>query len=238
MWDKIYSPTGYLYSTRSTSYGLFLLLPLVVIYEILTITLDIANQLDIRNLAEEILREPIEKFGFHAPPVFAIAFVLSLLLALYLRKEKSAPFKVRFYLGAILESAFYASFIGIIAAELAGGLLAEIFIPPIRQVQIMLSFGAGVYEELIFRVLLFKFTAEGLIRIVRMNQLSAYILAAIFSSILFSYAHFLGPETVAIYPFMFRFILGLFFCLIFWTRGLGVVAWTHTLYDLFLIINS
>ena len=208
----------------------------MVVYEILALTLPAAKNIDIRNLADEILREPIAKFGHQTLAIIGFVFVLSLLLSLYLRKKPS-PFKIQFFLGAVLESAFYASFVGIIAAFLTGGLL-EIIFSPLQQVQIMLSFGAGVYEELIFRVLLFKFSAEGLIRIVRMNETTAHIIAAIFSSVLFSYLHFSSPEAAAFYPFMFRFIIGLFFCLIFWARGLGIVAWTHTLYDLFLIANS
>ena len=237
-WKKVYSKTGYLYSSRTTAYGLLLILPLLAAYEFLAIKLNDNSHYQIRNLADILLKETIALFGIKGPAYLGIFIGVIVILALFLRKRNVAPFRISFYFMAILEGAFYAVLFGTIASRVVNVLLAMTSSSPNLQMNVMLSLGAGVYEELIFRVLFFKFTAETLLRVIGSTKLAAYLVAAIFSSALFSYAHFLGPEFPAFYPFVYRFIIGIFFCVVFWARGLGISVWSHALYDLFILFNG
>ena len=93
--------------------------------------------------------------------------------------------------------------------------------------------GAGVYEEVLFRLLLLPLI-HGLIGLlvrcpkVRMGG------AILLSSLAFSAAHYVAPhgEAFAWFSFVFRGLAGAFFALLFVFRGFGIAAGAHALYDI------
>jgi len=92
--------------------------------------------------------------------------------------------------------------------------------------------GAGVYEETLFRLLLFSFLAYGL-RFVDVPWMFASLLAAVVSALAFAAAHNLGPEGEPFdnYVFAFRTLAGVYFALLYRCRGFGIAVGTHTGYD-------
>ncbi len=54
---------------------------------------------------------------------------------------------------------------------------------------------------------------------------------------MFSAFHYIGPygDPLRLDSFVFRMIAGLFFSGIYLLRGFGITAWTHALYDIFLL---
>lgn len=93
--------------------------------------------------------------------------------------------------------------------------------------------GAGLYEEVLFRLLLLPAVAW------LMSQLGCSTLASacwgvVASSVLFSLAHYIGPlgDAFTLYSFTFRFLAGLFFAILFVARGFGIAAGTHAVYDI------
>jgi hypothetical protein len=98
--------------------------------------------------------------------------------------------------------------------------------------------GAGVYEEMLFRLLLLPPVAAcawhlGVQRGMRIA------VAVLLTSLVFSAAHYLGPhgETFNSFSFAFRFLAGAFFAVLFVYRGFGVAAGTHALYDVFVSVG-
>jgi len=105
--------------------------------------------------------------------------------------------------------------------------------------RLMLSVGAGLYEELLFRVLLVAGLA-GLARtIFGWGTALAGVWATLVGAILFSAAHYIGPygDRLTLYSFVFRMIAGVFFSALYLLRGFGITAWTHALYDAFLLVG-
>jgi membrane protease YdiL (CAAX protease family) len=101
---------------------------------------------------------------------------------------------------------------------------------------LVLSIGAGLYEELIFRVLL----VGGLFWIfqhVVSGRTSAYLLAAVIGALAFSAVHYIGDlgDAFELPSFAFRFMFGLALNAIFLVRGFGLAAWTHALYDVLVV---
>lgn len=92
--------------------------------------------------------------------------------------------------------------------------------------------GAGIYEETLFRLLLFSFLAYGL-RFVDVPWVFASVLAAVASALAFAAAHNLGPDGEAFdnYVFVFRTLAGVYFALLFRCRGFGIAVGAHTGYD-------
>jgi membrane protease YdiL (CAAX protease family) len=100
-------------------------------------------------------------------------------------------------------------------------------------------FGAGVYEELLFRLMLLPAMAWG-IRHLGAPQRSATVLAILASSAVFAAAHYVGRygEPILVrdfafwYGLIFRFLAGVFFSVLFVVRGFGIAAGTHAGYDI------
>ncbi len=93
--------------------------------------------------------------------------------------------------------------------------------------------GAGIYEELLFRLILLSLLAWALRHAGAAPRMSM-IAAAIIMSLLFAAAHHVGPngESVVWFAFLFRFIAGMFFSILFIYRGFGIAVGSHAAYDL------
>jgi membrane protease YdiL (CAAX protease family) len=108
-----------------------------------------------------------------------------------------------------------------------GGMLESVFR---RFVGFM---GAGIYEELMFRLLLLPIVA-GALHWLGLNMRWSLIGGAISTSVFFALAHHLGTlgEPFQWYAFLFRSVAGGFFAALFIYRGFGIAAGTHATYDI------
>jgi len=108
-----------------------------------------------------------------------------------------------------------------------------------RWTMLMLSLGAGIYEELLFRVVLVGLLAWGAKKLLGWRPLVAGIAATVLGAFIFSAFHYIGPfgDRFDVYSFVFRTIAGLFFSGLYLLRGFGITAWTHALYDVFLLLR-
>jgi membrane protease YdiL (CAAX protease family) len=99
--------------------------------------------------------------------------------------------------------------------------------------------GAGVYEEMLFRMILLPPVVWALGRLTA-SRMASTAGAVLLTSLVFAIAHYIGPhgetwrfgEPVFWYGFSFRFLAGAFFALLFLRRGFGVAAGTHAGYDI------
>jgi hypothetical protein len=100
---------------------------------------------------------------------------------------------------------------------------------------IILSLGAGVHEELVFRLGMFAGGAA----LLRLSGLAghrwAMILSAIASSLIFSAAHHVGSlgEPWKLDVFVYRSLAGMIFATLFYFRSLAHAVYTHALYDIY-----
>jgi hypothetical protein len=98
--------------------------------------------------------------------------------------------------------------------------------------RLTLSLGAGLYEELLFRVVLVALIANAL-RLIGLSRMISGVVAVVAGALIFSAFHYIGPfgEPMRLESFVFRFLAGLGFSALYLTRGFGITAWTHALYD-------
>ncbi len=111
---------------------------------------------------------------------------------------------------------------------------------------LILSCGAGVYEEFFFRILVMGGIALFLDKIVGVRSGWKFALAAAGQALLFSASHHLpgGPEEVtsfaaarsALPVFAFRTAAGIYFAFIYIERGFGIAAGSHAGYDLMVVL--
>ncbi|MDP9175367.1 MAG: CPBP family intramembrane metalloprotease [Planctomycetota bacterium] len=99
----------------------------------------------------------------------------------------------------------------------------------------ILSLGAGIYEELMFRLILMTALMVLLADILRLERSWASLLMVVISAVLFSMYHYLGHEPFQLQSFVFRTLAGIYFAVLFLTRGFGITAGCHISYDILIV---
>ena len=238
------SHLSYLRSTRHPWPSLLFVLPLVIAYEAGVAVLGGPHPENLRNGADNWLRVGLTRVGISwvwLPP----AVLLALMAFWTWKRREERPNEVLAVLsGMILESVAFA--IGLWGVSRALGPMLEEFgielttgpaEPAVGQVITYL--GAGIYEEALFRLVLFSCLVRAL-RLVEVNGLVAVTLAASASALLFSAAHHIGPygQPYSNYLFLFRLIAGLYFAMLFQVRGFGIAVGAHACYNLMVSIGA
>jgi len=161
-------------------------------------------------------------------------------LVLFLRHRRGL--KLGDALPMLLESAIYALTLGsliivIMDKALGLSLWTEDLAIGAKMEPFVASMGAGVYEELVFRLGLFAGLAM-VVRALGVRMVLALLFAAIVSSAMFSYAHHIGPmgEPFATRVFVYRALAGLAFTAIFYFRLLAHAVYAHFLYDVYVLV--
>jgi hypothetical protein len=227
----------YLRSSRTHTYSLLFVIPLLLLYEAGAAWLARDGGSGLRNGADVMLRTLLAAGGVSGTAAFTgLLAGAALLVVLLERRRKRIPLRWRVFGGMMAESTVYGLLLGVVVGTATHWVLHGVGVRlaidtgsvaslPLLE-GIVLSMGAGVYEELVFRVLLVGglagvFVASGLAR----GQAGAF--------------HYVGPygDPWALASFVFRFLAGLVFSVLFLLRGFGIAAWTHALYDIFLFVG-
>jgi hypothetical protein len=233
---------SYWKASREPRYSLTLAFPLLLLYEGLSLFLTQSAVAGVRNGADVLLKVMFVTFGGRHGLIIFGALLCGAGVWLIVRDLSRHPGPVRpVILGTMLvESVVCATLFGFVAASLTAMLLpgplaagtgADFAGLPLGT-QLVVSLGAGIYEELVFRVLLVSgLTAIG----VRLgwNRSVAVGAAVVASALIFSGFHYIGPfgDPLTLPSFTFRSIAGVMFSGLYVARGFGITAWTHALYD-------
>lgn len=224
-------------ATRSATYGFLSALPLFVLYETMIVVVNLDATRTVRVGAGVLLKDLLAMTGASGGLVLALLVVGGGVAAYLLDRHRPIPLRSRYFVGLVGESTVYAVLVAVAVSSLVGALFAAVSPPDgALWTQLALSIGAGLYEELLFRVLLVGGLAL-LLRTLMDTPTKAYLLAALLGAALFSLAHYVGPlgDPFALPTFTFRFFFGLALNALFLGRGFGVAAWTHALYDVMVV---
>jgi hypothetical protein len=254
--DATFPAVSYYRLSRTHRYSVLLALPLLVLYETLAAVLASAGG-DVRNGADVLLKSPfVAMLGERGPVAFGACLVLGAVGIVWRDTRASGgPLRGRIFGLMLVESAALAlafgTVVGLVTAQLLGafGSLHAVLPagPPLAaggvtsfggMTQFMVSLGAGLYEELLFRVILVGAIAAFARRVLGWGPRGAGALAVITGALVFSAFHYVGPygDRLELTSFAFRAVAGVFFSALYVTRGFGITAWTHALYDVFLLV--
>jgi membrane protease YdiL (CAAX protease family) len=227
--------SDYYFKSKSLFYSLLVTLPLFIIYEIGIFYMFQANIAFSKNGADVLIEEFINMLGLNGYYAASSIFLTALFLILFSQRKNFKTFDIslKYIAVMIIESFLYA---GILLAVLQNIYLFQGAIFSNFN-NFILSIGAGLYEELIFRFLLLFVLSKSFIFIFKVKEFSSLVLSIVVSSVLFSMFHYIGLETFTPISFTMRFIAGIYLSLIYINRGFGIVALTHAFYDLFVIFR-
>ena len=266
-----FGPGSYLESTSRPLYALFFLLPLIAIYELGTILVntDLIRETQSRVAAFTWLMALAEALGVQRGIAWAFPGFVVVVILLFWHLSTEHPWTISiprlgwmwleaallsiplFILGAVISStpsstppapsshfaadvsyAFQNSYS--ISGTPAGGhgYLASL----------ITSIGAGIYEELVFRLILIGLILLLLEDVLKLKGFGVTIIAVSISAILFSAYHYFGferghftqftNEPFELPSFVFRAGAGIYFAFIFRYRGYGVTAGAHAVYNM------
>ena len=231
----------YLRSTRHPLADLFVVFPMLVVYEVGVLVLGggYSGSNELRNGADAWARSQLTlndvSFAW-ALPLLVLA-VLAGLCAWRWGDRPARPLATGF--GMFIECAIYAAGLWALSRNFlplldrAGLPTQSVAFQPVAAGQVVRFVGAGVYEEVLFRLGLFGGLAL-LIRCAFVPKLLAIALAAVLGAVAFAAAHHIGPagEPVTAPVFLFRTAAGMIFTALFVTRGLGVAVGAHAGYNI------
>jgi hypothetical protein len=230
-------PTTYWYQSRRPLASLFFALPLLLFYEggVLWLGPD-----TMRNGADVWLQQLLGWLGFSG---FLLLPLLTVAILLGWHHATREPWRVSG--GVLYTMAAESTVLAIVlvgVAHLHAAVLSVAGVPARCELasatqsyleNMVRYFGAGIYEELLFRLILVPAltAAIGLVVVSQRVKVGGALLT---TSLIFSAAHYVGPygESLELYTFLFRFVAGGFFAILFVYRGFGIAAGTHALYDI------
>lgn len=221
--------------------SLILIFPLFLAYQVGVVFSTSMNGVDFvtRNVYAAVGRDRQNYLIAHL--VLGTGFVVYML---YLLRKRSFSFAVVPPL--LLESTIYAltlgSFIVFVMQQVLGfSIMMTINLDTVALGKtgeaVVISLGAGVYEELMFRLGLM---AGGAILLKRtgMEHFWAVGIALVVSALLFSGAHHVGAlgDKFTWGVFTYRALAGVIFGLIFYYRSLAHAVYSHFLYDFYVLV--
>jgi hypothetical protein len=151
--------------------------------------------------------------------------------------RRSQQWQPRYLVPLLLECVVYAVATGVVSSAITRDLALSTAAPSFGVFDgLVVSAGAGLHEELLFRLGMFGLPAWLWLGKDWRRPSRGLLLLWFASSVLFSLAHYLGPENFAMTSFIYRTVSGLLFGALFALRGFAVAAWTHALYDVWVIV--
>ena len=224
--------------SRSAYYSAVAALPLLVIYEIL-IVLSQSRYWGIRNAADVWIRTFLMAFDLQAQHITFVLIGISLtLIPIAKSRARGIKLKANYFALMFAECLAFSLVLGVVLKSILrlGGLSSGGPGSGLMQ-NLDLSVGAGLFEEIIFRVILLNLLFLLLSPLFKKKVVAA-VFSVLLASFLFSLSHYVGTmaDTWQLYSFMFRWAAGLLFTVLYFIRGFAITAYTHALYDIWVLV--
>lgn len=229
-------------------------LPLLLFYEITALVMmqrgeePLRNGVDVwlRYLASRFGEQPssghwfkwlFELIGLQGIFVLTVLLVVLIITGSYSYFRHRPVFSLKYCILIILESGIYVWILALASRFLAKNLTAYLAIGLQNPALIMMSVGAGVFEELLFRAVGYGLVAALIIKSLEAKRKwPVKVVILVISSLIFAWAHDMSSINFTDYTFLYRAVMGVLFCVLYEFRGLGVAVWSHALYDFIVLM--
>lgn len=200
--------------------SLVLVFPLLLAYEIGVLFAGRVNGADV------VTRALYTVVGSRTLYLLVHACVAGMFIVWIRHNRRWSTLRLEVVAPVVLEAAIYALTLGAVITLILDRLLGLG-----ASDSIISAIGAGVHEELVFRLGMLG----GIVALLRgIHPKVSVTIAIVVSSLLFAAAHHAGAagEPFTAHAFAFRVLAGAAFGAIFWFRSLAHAVYAHVLYDL------
>ena len=230
---------SYLLKSRTSFYSFLFTLPLFFLYEFNILFLSWDDILVVRHGADFLMRNILESFDIYGLYGLGLVFFLGLLVTyiFFIKENQQQEVNVNFLFIMLAESMLWSVVLYFLLFKFMVLLMNPVGKTILQQVT--LAIGAGIYEEFLFRVLLIA-GLSGILGFVFMwDKTFKNIIAVVLSAGIFSAFHFMGEygDFFSMELFLIRFFAGLILGVLYMYRGFGITAYTHSIYDLIVLIR-
>ena len=230
---------SYHLKSRPSFYSFLFTLPLFFLYEVNILFLSWDDILVVRNGADFLMRNILESFDIYGLYGLGLVFFLGLLVTyiFFIKEDQKQEVNVNFLFIMLAESMLWSVVLYFLLFKFMVLLMNPVGKTILQQVT--LAIGAGIYEEFLFRVLLIA-GLSGILGFVFMwDKTFKNIIAVVLSGGIFSAFHFMGEygDFFSMELFLIRFFAGLILGVLYMYRGFGITAYTHSIYDLIVLIR-
>ena len=230
---------SYFLKSKTSFYSFLFTLPLFFLYEVNILFLSWDDILVVRNGADFLMRNILESFDIYGLYGLGLVFFLGLLVTyiFFIKEDQQQEVNVNFLFIMLAESMLWSVVLYFTLFKFMVLLMNPVGKTILQQVT--LAIGAGIYEEFLFRVLLIA-GLSGILGFVFMwDKTFKNIIAVVLSGGIFSAFHFMGEygDFFSMELFLIRFFAGLILGVLYMYRGFGITAYTHSIYDLIVLIR-
>jgi len=228
-------PESYRYCTVRPLYSLVFILPMLLAFQV-----GAAYYFGGNLLATHHLKRVLEYFGATAALLPAVLVATVLLIQHLLRKD---PWQLRpeVFAGMLGESILWmcplAVMMGLAGRLQAGGASGNLAMLD----GVLQAFGAGIYEEFIFRLTLISLVLLVLVDLLHLPKEPMAVLAVLLAGAAFSLYH-LTTEEIRAFPnlpwpeVVFRAAAGAYLGALYVCRGFGITVGAHALYNVYALV--
>jgi hypothetical protein len=215
---------------------LALTLPIFLLYHLLVVFLDV------RNAADLVTRELVQLSSNSLPAYGGLTLVIgAVFVGVLVVAGREHEMRWQRFAWIAIEGVLYATMMRFVAAYVVGRLHLGGGVAD-RFAGFVMSLGAGFYEEVAFRVVLFGVGVKlVLLLFATIDPLKRTLLSfgwAVACAAVFSGWHYVGAlgDPFEMRSFVFRLVCGLVFTAIYAFRGFAPAVWTHALYDIWVLV--
>ena len=236
---------GYFRISAQPLHILLFLLPIIIVYEVGSTGI-IGGGIESRLEAQNMLVRFFDLFGVLGLHLPAIALIVVLLIQHVISKEswRVVPMAL---LAMIVESAFLTGPLIILVIILQPVVPAMMIQSGVQATDsmdhflqgIFLSFGAGLYEEMLFRFVLIPIFHFLVTDVLGFRDKAGKVVAVLVSAAAFAWLHngvYASGAGLNIRVALFYMLAGVYFGMLFLVRGLGIAVGVHLMYDLLALV--
>ena len=231
-------PHTYFSASRNLLYSLVVISPMLFLYELLGFINNFDANYQIRNGADVLIRQAFTIFGSNSQLLYGLSLFMIFCLVGYNHRHTliNSEINIKFLVLIIIESLFWCSGLLILMKGISSLFLASPNSVDLLE-QFYLSVGAGIWEELIFRLGLISVFIYLINSVFRYGKYFSMFLSLFFSGAIFSLFHYIGiyGDIFTWETFILRTFAGVFLGVVFLFRGLGISVYTHIFYDIVLV---
>lgn len=235
-------PDHYFHRSRLPFQSLIFLLPLLLLYELGTVRLLTDPQTGFAEViaARSLLADAFSLLGvggYYLPGLVVVA----VLIGMHVVRRDPWQIEPPLYLMMAIEALAWSVALLVFAFVSRGRpAVAESTLAA----DLVFAIGAGVYEELVFRLIAILLLHLLLVDVIRMRHTTGSVIAVVVAAALFSVYHFYSNDMsgqqidFSFAQALFYFLGGLYFGTLFVMRGFGIAAGAHAFYDIIFVLTQ